>query len=211
VPVIVTELPTCPAAGDKFVIDGVGITLKAALLLAYPPTVTMMLPVDAPFGTGVTIEVALQTVGAADVPLNVTVLAPCVVPKFVPVIVTEAPTGPDVGDTLLMTGAGDKTVNPTPLLACPPTLTTILPVVALLGTGTAIEVLLQLEGLALTPLNVTVLEAWLAPKLAPVIVTEVPGRLEVGETLVMLGGGARFSATICITQVTEAERDAVAL
>jgi hypothetical protein len=40
--------------------------------------------------------VALQLVGVPAVPLNVTVLVPCVVPKFVPVIVTEVPTGPDV-------------------------------------------------------------------------------------------------------------------
>ena len=36
--------------------------------------------------------VALQLVAVATVPLNVTVLVPCVAPKFVPVTVTEAPT-----------------------------------------------------------------------------------------------------------------------
>ena len=49
--------------------------------------------------------VALQLVGVAPVPLNVTVLLPCVEPKFVPVIVTEVPTGPEVGDKLVMLGA----------------------------------------------------------------------------------------------------------
>src|SRR5260221_8194843 len=44
--------------------------------------------------------VADQLVGVAAVPLNVTVLVPCVAPKFVPVIVTAVPTGPFVGDRL---------------------------------------------------------------------------------------------------------------
>jgi len=35
--------------------------------------------------------VALQLVGVATVPLNVTVLVPCVAPKFAPVTVTDAP------------------------------------------------------------------------------------------------------------------------
>ena len=59
--------------------------------------------------------VALHIVGVASVPLNVTV--PAVVPKFVPAIVTGVPTGPDVGLTVVMLGAGDVTVNATPLLA----------------------------------------------------------------------------------------------
>jgi hypothetical protein len=39
-----------------------------------------------------------------------------VVPKFVPVIVTDAPTAPVVGDRLVMFGA---TVNDDPLLSTP--------------------------------------------------------------------------------------------
>ena len=74
------------------------------------------MPVVAPFGTGATIEVALQLVGVAVVPLNVTVLVPWVEPKFVPVIVTDVPTAPEVGDKLVMLGAGAVTVNNTPLL-----------------------------------------------------------------------------------------------
>ena len=46
-----------------------------------------------------------SVVGVAVVPLNVTVLVPCVAPKFVPVIVTDVPTGPLVGDRLVMLGA----------------------------------------------------------------------------------------------------------
>jgi len=50
--------------------------------------------------------VALQLVGVPATPLNFTVLVPCVVPKFAPVIVTDVPTGPDVGLMLVMLGDG---------------------------------------------------------------------------------------------------------
>ena len=73
--------------------------------------------------------VALQLVGVAAVPLNLTVLVPCVVPKFVPVIVTDVPTVPEVGDKVVMLGVA-STVKLTPLLATPPTVTTTFPVVA---------------------------------------------------------------------------------
>jgi hypothetical protein len=48
--------------------------------------------------------VALQLVGTAPTPLNATVLVPCVAPKFAPVIVTEAPTSPELGFKLVMLG-----------------------------------------------------------------------------------------------------------
>ena len=73
-----------------------------------------------------------------------------------PVIVTDVLTGPEVGLRLVMFG-GVTTVKTTPLLATPPTVTTTLPVVAPVGTGTAIVVALQLVGVAVVPLNVTVL------------------------------------------------------
>lgn len=95
VPVIVTDEATGPELGLRVVI--VGITVKKTLLLGTPPTVTITLPDVAFVGTGTTMFVALQLVGVAAVPLNVTVLVPCVAPKFVPVIVTEVPTGPKLG------------------------------------------------------------------------------------------------------------------
>ena len=62
--------------------------------------------------------VALQLVGVADVPLNLTVLLPWDAPKFAPVMVTDVPTNPDVGFRLLMLGAGPAlfTVTGTPAL-----------------------------------------------------------------------------------------------
>lgn len=59
--------------------------------------------------------VLLQLVGAAIVPLKVTVLVPCEGPKFVPVMVTKVPTWPDVGLRLAMTGG--TTVNVAALVA----------------------------------------------------------------------------------------------
>jgi hypothetical protein len=50
--------------------------------------------------------VAIQLVGVAVVPLNLTVLEPCVAPKFAPLIVTDAPTAPEVGFTLVMLAGG---------------------------------------------------------------------------------------------------------
>jgi len=61
--------------------------------LGTPFTVTTMFPVVAPTGTGAEIEVSLQKLGDANVPLNVTVLVPWVGPKLVPVMVILAPTG----------------------------------------------------------------------------------------------------------------------
>src|SRR5712692_37032 len=86
------------------VIVGV-VTVKADPLLATPPTVTTTFPVLAPAGTRATMDVALQLViEVAVVPLKVTVLVPCVAPKLKPVIVTEVPTGPEVGERLVIAG-----------------------------------------------------------------------------------------------------------
>src|SRR5258708_2479314 len=129
-------------------------TVKVTPLVATPPTVTMTLPVVAPAGTGATMLVALQLVGGAVVPLNFTVLEPCVAPKLAPAMVTEVPTGPDVGFRLTMLGVvAVATVKVMPLLALPPTVTTTLPVVAPVGTGATMVVAFQLVGVALVPLK----------------------------------------------------------
>src|SRR6266436_6136139 len=190
-PLIVTELPTNPEVGLKLVMLGPGtVTVKFMPLLTTPPTVTTTLPVVAPAGTGATMLVALQLVGVAVIPLNVAVLVPCVAPKFAPVIVTDVPISPDAGFKLVMLGPGTVTVKFMPLLATPPTLTTTFPVVAPDGTSTTTLVALQLVGVAVIPLNFTVLVPCVAPKFAPLIVTELPTNPEVGLKLVMLGAGA---------------------
>jgi hypothetical protein len=101
-------------------------------------------------------EVLDQLVGVAGVPSKVTVLVPCKAWKFVPAIVTDAPTAPEFGDRLLMLGV-DNTVKEMPFEGQPATLTITFPVVAPLGTGTTIEVALQLVGAPTTPLKLTVL------------------------------------------------------
>lgn len=116
------------------------------------------------------IEVSLQFVGAAAVPLKVTVLAPWATPKADPVIVTELPTSPNVGEILVMAGGG-MTVKGIPVLACPPTVTITFPVVAPAGTTAMIWVALQVEDDARIPLNETVLDPCVAPKFVPEIVT----------------------------------------
>jgi hypothetical protein len=132
--------------------------------------------------------VADQLVGVADVPLNVTVLAPFVVPKLAPVTVTDVPTGPLVGVRLVKPGTvGVVTVKGSALLATPPTLTTTFPVVAPDGTGTTMLVADQLDGVAVVPLNVTALVPWVVPKLFPAIVTDAPTFPLVGERLVRVG------------------------
>src|ERR1700739_4950483 len=82
-------------------------------LLARPLTVAMTLPVVAPEGTGAVMLVALQKGGVAVTPLNFTVLVPCVLPKFVPVITTEVPVTPDAGLSPVIVGV----VPPVPFAA----------------------------------------------------------------------------------------------
>jgi len=89
---------------DRLVMLGAGTTVKLIPLLDVPETLTTTLPVVAPDGTVATMVVEFQLVAAAVVPLNLTVLLPWLDPKFVPVMVTGAPTAPEVGDRLVMVG-----------------------------------------------------------------------------------------------------------
>ena len=104
-------------------------------------------------------------------------------------MVMLAPTGPCVRLSVDRLGPEFVTANATPLLAIPPTVTTTLPVVAPFGTGATMLLALQLVGVAEMPLKVTMLVPWLAPKLEPAMVTDVPITPDVGFRLVTLGGG----------------------
>src|SRR5208283_4894950 len=100
--------PTVPDVGFSDVITGPPIvTVKERPLLFVPPTVTTTLPVVAPIGTVAVMLVVLQAVVVAAVPLNFTVLVPCVTPKLLPVIVTTVPTTPVFGLRLVIAGADD--------------------------------------------------------------------------------------------------------
>lgn len=157
IPEIVTTVPELPEAGDKVFMHGVDVeSAKHRPLLFCPPTSTNTGPVTAPVGTCARKLVLLQLwtkmvppTGPAE-PLNHTLLSPTAAPKLLPPIVTVVPIAPDGGDMLLRLGAVfvADTVNNTPLLACPPTVTTMFPVVAPPGTGATIVVALQLVGMA---------------------------------------------------------------
>jgi hypothetical protein len=105
VPVTVTIPPMGAVAGETAVIAG--ITRKDCALLATPETVTITSekPGSRVLGTGATILVSLQELGAAVTPPTVTVSGEA--PKPVPVMVIGDPTGltwPSVGEMLLMFG-----------------------------------------------------------------------------------------------------------
>src|SRR5438445_7803368 len=139
------------------------VTVKLTPLLATPPTVTTTFPVVAPAGTGAIMLVALQLVGVAAVPLNLTLLVPCVAPKFAPAIVTDVPINPDVGFKLVMLGAGTVTVKLTPLLARSEERRVGKDVVARAGTDAKMLVALQLVGVVVVPLNLMVIVTCVVP------------------------------------------------
>jgi hypothetical protein len=131
------------------------LTVKFAALAIVPPgVVTEIFPVVAPVGTVAVICVAEFTVNeVAVVALNFTELvvkvAPLTVPlKFVPVIVTDVPTGPKAGVNELIVGAGTGvTVKLVVLVACPAAVYTwIGPVVAPAGTTAVAPVVVGLVG-----------------------------------------------------------------
>lgn len=126
--------------------DVVADTVKGMPLLEAPATVTTTFPVFAPAGTVVLIVVLPQLVAVALAPLKVTLLEPWLAPKFDPVTVTADPIGPEFGLRPLIAGAEELTVKFIPLLLIPETVMTTLPLVAPLGTGATIAVLLQLVG-----------------------------------------------------------------
>ena len=94
------------------------------------------------------------------------------------------------------------TVNVTPLLDRPATVTTTGPVVAPEGTVTLRLVALALVTVAAVPLKVTASDAGVVEKFAPTIVTEAPAAPEVGDRLVMLGVGvARKTVAVVEPQI----------
>ena len=212
---MLTDVPTVAALGVKVLMLGGTMTVNVIPLLGVPPTVTITLPVAAPAGTGAVMLVALQLVGVAVVPLNLTVLVPWEAPKLLPLMMTEVPATPDVGLRFVRLGGGTVTLNVTPLLAVPPTVTTTLPVVALVGTGTVMLVAPQLVGDAAVPLKVTVLVPWLAPKFVPATTTGVPMDPEVGFRLEIVGDNdpppdAARNVARTAPQTSEELREAVA-
>jgi hypothetical protein len=112
-------------------------------------------------------------------------------------MVTDAPTDPEAGETLVMLGVG-KNVKFALLLALPTAVTTTGPVLAPLGTGTVIWESLQLLGEATVPLKVTALKPCAKPKVVPAIVTLVPDGPVEGERLMIFGTTVKLTLLLFI-------------
>ena len=155
-PAIVTGVPAPPLCGVTLVIVGV-VTVKGTELEVTPPCVTWTEPDTECGATIAVICASLQFVTKPPMEPRSREPLPWPAPKPVPVTVTFVPAGPEVGDTLAMFGP-ERTEKAAGLLATPDSVTTTLPVVAPVGTGTTMLVELQLVGVAAVPLKVTTLE-----------------------------------------------------
>jgi hypothetical protein len=103
-------------------------------------------------------------------------------------MLTIVPPEPEVGETLVMLGAGGggvDTVNVAPLVANPLIVAITLPVVAPVGTGATIVVPFQELGVPFVPLNVIALAT--VPKPAPEMVTATPIGAGFGDIRVITG------------------------
>src|SRR5262249_41626083 len=131
--------------------DVLYIAVKLVALLPVPAgVVTLILPELAPAGTVAVIRIAELTVNTAEVPLNLTAVAPV---KFAPFPAPLTPTAPLVGVNPEVRGATAKLVA---LVAVPPEVVTLMgPVVAFAGTVAVICVLLLTVKAAARPLNLT--------------------------------------------------------
>jgi len=106
-----TEVPDAPERGVKFVIViGLATVKVTLLLLATPPTVTTTLtaPFETPVGTTAVMDLLPQAVVDATTTPHVMVLVRLVLPKPFPVIVTQVPEGPEVGEMLVIDGAAKR-------------------------------------------------------------------------------------------------------
>jgi hypothetical protein len=204
VPVIVTTVPTGPDVGVKDVIVAqVAATVKSVELVAAVPTPvsTLIFPVVAPEGTDAMIWVALATEAArAAVVLNVT--APALSEasrRFVPVMLTEVPTGPHVGVNEVMVGAqvpGLVTVKFVLLVPTPGSaLSTVIAPVVPAATSARICVAETIVKFAAgVPPNSTAVTTGLS-KFVPVMVTTQPVGPLVGVNDVIVGGTANAGAS----------------
>jgi hypothetical protein len=169
VPVIVTAAPTAPLTGEKLVIVGEASTSKFEPLETVTPlVVTEIGPSAAPAGTVAVILVDELNVALAVIPLkNLTVTGAL---KFVPVIVTAAPTAPLTGEKPVNVGDGSTVKLEVLVIVIPLVVTVIFPV----DVEGTIAVMLEADEevtVALTPLKETKGEG---PKFAPLMVTVAP-------------------------------------
>ncbi|HEX7137806.1 MAG TPA: hypothetical protein VF219_08165 [Vicinamibacterales bacterium] len=188
-PLMVTDVPTRPLVGEKLLMIGAGV--KDPALVAVPAgVVTLIVPVVVPAGATAEIWTLEFTVKLALVPLNFTDVVPV---KLAPLIVTVVPTGPLVGEKLVIAGSG---LNVDPEVAVPfGFLTLIVPIVASTGTIAVIWVVELIVKLADAPLNVT---AVVSRKTLPVITTLVPAEPLDGANPVILGRGLNVALLVAV-------------
>jgi hypothetical protein len=158
---MVTIAPAAALDGLKLVIDGVGNTVKFAELVSVILLVVIeTFPVVAPAGTFVVRLVDVAVNVWAVVLLNfITLFSGAEVLKFVPAMITVAPTAPLVGVKLVKVGVGNTVKSEELVPVIPPTVTVILPVVAPLGTVAVMLVEVDVVTIAVVPLNFTTLLA----------------------------------------------------
>ena len=203
VPLITTLAPVKPAVGVKLVTVGAAATVKLVALVAWPPGVFTTIgpdPVVALATVTLICTAVFESMLCTAVPLTVTEVAPL---RLLPLMVIWVPTGPLAGVKSVMFGVAPFTVKfgvaRLIVLAVPPAVMTVIgPVVADAGTVATMELLLQVVGTAVTPLNLTLPPDCVAPKLVPEIVTEVPTVPLVGLNPVMLGAGAENGKVVSI-------------
>jgi hypothetical protein len=181
------------------------VTVKLPELVAVPfGVVTEIGPLVAPLGTTAVIWPSELRVKVAETPLNLTEVAPV---KFLPPIVTLAPTAPLPGLKPVIDGSGTVTVKLPELVAVPFGVVTLTgPLVAPLGTTALIWPSEATLKLAATPLNLTEV----APvKLCPPIPTDEPTAPLAGEKPSIDGAGTEtvnvpeLAVPLAVTTVTE--------
>jgi hypothetical protein len=171
------------------------VTVKFVELMAVPlGVVTRIGPVVAPVGTATVILVPAPFTAkpGAFTLSNETAVAPV---KLVPLILTDAPTGPLVGLNDVIVGApAPVTVKFVELVAVPSGLATAIgPVVAPVGTVAVILCALSIVNVADVPLKLTLVTS--GPlKLLPWIVTEVPTGPLAGENELIVGAAAKAAS-----------------
>ena len=160
-----------------------------ALLIVMPLTVRVIGPVAAPEGTEVVILVDEDAVTVAEIPLKVTELLAGVVLKFVPEMVTVAPSAPLAGVNPVKVGVGATVKLFVLKIVMPFRVKEILPVVAPIGTEVVILVAVEAVTVAATPLKVKMLSSGIALKFEPLIMTVAPTAPLPGLKLAIEGVG----------------------
>jgi hypothetical protein len=197
-PVIVTVAPTAPLEGLKLEMAGVGKTVKLEALVTVTPLVlTVIGPLVAPTGTVVVILTAVEAVTTAKIPLNLTILLAGVVLKFVPDMVTVAPTAPLSGLKPDIVGDGSTVKFVALEMVIPLVVIEIGPVTAPTGTVVVMLVAFELVTTAAVPLKVT---TGVPVKFVPDMVTVAPTAPLVGLKLVMVGDAktVKFVALVAV-------------